>query len=68
MIFALICLIAYELLVENIQDAKTCLQGLRRLLESYGGLQKICATGITTSAMSEMHKVVRGMEKYAKLR
>jgi hypothetical protein len=53
-------------MVENIQDAKTCLQGLRRLLESYGGLQKICATGITTSAMSEMHKVVRGMEKYAK--
>jgi hypothetical protein len=66
MIFALICLITYELLVENIQDAKTCLQGLRKLLESHGGLQKICAAGITTPAMSEMHKVVREMEKYAK--
>jgi hypothetical protein len=65
MVFALICLIKYELLVGNIQDAKTHLQGLRRLLESHGGLQKICAADITTSTVSEMHKVVREMGKYA---
>ena len=66
MAFALICLITYELLVENIQDAKTHLLGLYRLLESQGGLQKICAADITTPTISEMHKVVHEMEKYAK--
>jgi hypothetical protein len=50
---------------ENIQVAKTHLQGLRKLLESHGRLQKICAADITTSTISEMHKVVREMEKYA---
>jgi hypothetical protein len=65
LVFALICLITYELLVENIQDAKPHLQGLRRLLESHGGLQRICAADITTSTVSEMHKVVREMGKYA---
>jgi hypothetical protein len=58
--------VTYELLVENIQDAKTHLQGLHRLLESHGGLQKICAADIITSTMSEMHKAVREIEKYTK--
>ena len=64
-VFALICLITYELLVENIQDAKTHFRGLRNLLRSHGGLQKICAADMTPSTMSEMRKVVREMEKYA---
>ena len=65
MVFALICLITYELLVENIQDAKTHFRGLRNLLRSHGGLQKICAADMTASTISEMRKVVREMKKYA---
>lgn len=44
MVFALICLITYELLAENIQDAGTHLQGLRGLLESHGGLRYVLPT------------------------
>ena len=65
MVFALICLITYELLVENIRDAKTHFRGLRNLLRSHGGLQKICAADVTLSTISEMGQVVREMEKYA---
>lgn len=64
-VFALICLITYELLVENIQDAKIHLRGLRNLIQAYGGLQKVCAADVTPSTISEMRKVVREMERYA---
>lgn len=62
MVFALICLITYELLVENIRDAKTHFQGLRNLLRPRGGLEKICAADVTPSTISNMRKVVREME------
>jgi hypothetical protein len=66
MVFALICLITYELMVENIQDAKTHFRGLRSLLRSHGGLKKICSADVNPSTISEMRKVVHEMEKYAK--
>jgi hypothetical protein len=62
MVFALICLITYELLVENIRDAKTHFQSLRNLLWSHGGLEKICAADVIPSTISDMRKVVREME------
>jgi hypothetical protein len=61
---ALICLITYELLVQIFGGAKPRLQSFHELLESRGGSGR-CAVDITTSAVSEMHKVVREMGKYA---
>jgi hypothetical protein len=64
-VFALIGLITYELLVENIQEAKIHFRGLRNLLRSHGGLERICAADVTSSTISEMRNVVHEMERYA---
>ncbi len=65
-VFALICLVTYELLVDNYKEARAHLRGLRQLLQSYGGLQNILrAEMCIPGTISRMRNVVREMEKHA---
>ena len=65
-VFALICLVTYELLVDNYKEARVHLRGLRLLLQSYGGLQNILRAEICIpGTISRMRNVVREMERYA---
>ena len=64
-VFALICLVSYDLLVQNRQEAIMHLRALRQLLASKGGLHKICPPVMNPKIMSHMLSVVRGMKLYA---
>lgn len=65
-VFALICLITYDLLVDNYKEVRAHLAGLHQLLQSHGDLQNILRSETCTpGTMAEMRKVVHEMEKYA---